>query len=166
MIKKKSLNYFILFGLEKSIQAWVRFLDFTYSPHLYGLSSDYPRKLNYGSMYQALKDLREKGYIDITKDEEGKILMKLTNNGREEVMIKKLLESKNWDKKWRIIIWDIPEKHRKLRDLLRRKLKEWEFTQWQKSVWVSKKDLIKPLKKFLRKVGLSQWVKVMVAEDI
>lgn len=165
MIRKKSLSYFILFGMEASIQAWVRFTDFIYNPSYYAYSN-YPRKLNYGAMYQALKDLREKGYIEITKDEEGKILVKLTESGKEKVLIQKLLENKRWDKKWRIVIWDIPEKHRKLRDLLRRKLKEWEFTQWQKSVWVSKKDIIQPLKRFLNEVGLSQWVKVILAEDI
>ena len=144
MLRRKSLTYFIMFGLEKSIQGWVRFVDFTYNPHLYGLSSGYPRKINYGAMYQALKDLREKGYIEVTKDEEGKILMKLTSHGRQEIIIRKILEEKKWDKKWRIVMFDIPEKNKNLRHVLRWKLREWQFEKLQKSVWVSKKDIVRP----------------------
>lgn len=166
MVNKKSLGYFVLYGLEKSIQAYVRFIDFAYNPHLYGLSSGYPRKINYGGLYQAIKDLREKGYIELSKDDGGKILMKLTTRGKEEMEIRKLLESKEWDKKWRIVVFDIPEKHKKLRYALRWKLREWEFILWQKSVWVSKKDIIEPFRDFVRELGVSQWVKVFLAEDV
>src|SRR3990167_2211250 len=41
-----------------------------------------------------------------------------------------------WDKKWRVVIFDIPEKSRMARDALRRKLKELEFRELQKSVFV------------------------------
>lgn len=166
MVNKKSLGYVVLYGLEKSIQASVRFIDFAYNPHLYGLSSGYPRKINYGALYQAIKDLREKGYIELSKDDEGKILMKLTTRGKKEMEIRKILESEGWDKKWRIVVFDIPEKHKKLRHALRWKLREWEFVLWQKSVWVSKKDIIRPLRKFLKELGISQWVKVFLAEDV
>lgn len=166
MIREKTFGYYVLFGLEKSIQAWVKFVDFAYNPYLYGLSSGYPRKINYGALYQAIKDLREKGYIELTKDDEGKILMKLTGKGRQEIRIKEILKNKKWDGKWRVVVFDIPEKHKKLRHGLRWKLREWEFTPWQKSVWVSKKDLIRPLRDFINEIGISQWVKVFAAEDI
>lgn len=166
MIKKKTLKYFILYGLEKSIQVSIRLIDFADNPHLYGLSSGYPRKINYGGLYQAVKDLREKGYIELTKDDEGKILMELTSIGKREMEIRKLLENKIWDKKWRVVIFDIPEKHKKLRHALRWKLREWEFIPWQKSVWVSKKDIIKPLREFIMELGISQWVKFFLAEDV
>jgi CRISPR-associated endonuclease Cas2 len=40
-----------------------------------------------------------------------------------------------WDGKWRFVIFDIPEKKRIARDVLRQKLKEIGFVQIQKSVW-------------------------------
>lgn len=76
------------------------------------------------------------------------------------------MEEKNWDGKWRIVVFDIPEKHKKLRHALRWKLREWEFTFWQKSVWVSKKDLVKPLRDFVREIGIPQWVKVFEARNV
>ncbi|MBU1031718.1 hypothetical protein KKE03_02205 [Patescibacteria group bacterium] len=164
MIRERTLGYFVLFGLEKSIQAWVRFVDFAYNPHLAG--SVYPRKFDYGGMYQAIKNLREKGYIELAKNDEGKILMKLTSKGKKEIEIHNILKDKKWDNKWRVVVFDIPEKHKKLRHALRWKLREWEFIPWQKSVWVSKKDIVKPLRDFIKEVGLSQWVKVLLAEDL
>ncbi|MEY4747536.1 MAG: hypothetical protein RLZZ416_585 [Candidatus Parcubacteria bacterium] len=41
-----------------------------------------------------------------------------------------------WDHKWRILIFDIPEHNRKLRDHIRRTLSGNGFMQVQKSVWI------------------------------
>lgn len=164
MIKKNSLTYFILLGLEKTIQANVRLIDFAYNAHQYVYSS-YPREINYGALYQAVKDLREKGFIEIEKDA-GKIILKLTDKGRQEAIVRKLLMDEDWDGRWRIVIFDIPEKHRKLRKILRGKLREWEFALWQKSVWAGKKNVIKPLRDFIKEVGLEQWVRVIVSSDV
>lgn len=164
MVREKTLGYFVLFGLEKSIQAWVGFVDFIYNP-LYA-TSGYPRKISYGAFYQAIKELREKGYMELTKNDEGRILMKLTERGKQEVQIRKMLKENKWDKKWRVVVFDIPEKHKKLRHALRWKLREWEFIPWQKSVWVSKKNIVEPLRDFIKELGISPWIKVFLAEDL
>ena len=41
-----------------------------------------------------------------------------------------------WDRKWRMVIFDVPNKYKTARDALRKKLKEMGFYQLQKSVWV------------------------------
>lgn len=41
-----------------------------------------------------------------------------------------------WDKKWRIVIFDIPERRRTLRNALRLRLQELGFKMVQNSVWV------------------------------
>lgn len=41
-----------------------------------------------------------------------------------------------WDKKWRVVFFDIPEKRRAERNVLRDKLKELEFREIQKSVFI------------------------------
>lgn len=165
MIKKNSLSYFLLLGLEKSIQSGVLLIDFAYNSHRYVYPGYDPREINYGALYQAVRDLREKGFIETEKDGR-KILLKLTETGRQEAITKKLLAQEEWDGKWRIVIFDIPEKHKNLRHALRWKLREWEFILWQKSVWVSKKDIVEPLRNFIKEIGITQWVKVFVAEDI
>lgn len=85
-------------------------------------------------------NLKKRGLIRIEKKNKN-IYMFLTKKGEEEagkyqineMYIKK---QKRWDKKWQVIIFDIPENHRIKRDLFRGKLKEMGFRQLQKSVWV------------------------------
>ena len=43
---------------------------------------------------------------------------------------------KKWDKKWRVIIFDIPASSNTIRNVFRRKLKEFGFYPLQKSIWV------------------------------
>jgi len=54
-----------------------------------------------------------------------------------------------WDKKWRVIIFDIPEDKKNIRNAIRFKLKNCGFYQLQKSVWIYPfecKDLIWSIK--------------------
>ena len=43
---------------------------------------------------------------------------------------------KSWDKKWRIVFFDIPEQYKGGRDQLTRKLRQLGFYQLQRSVWI------------------------------
>ena len=45
-------------------------------------------------------------------------------------------QPKQWDKKWRLVLFDIPEQHKKGRDYLTHKLKTLGFKQLQQSVWI------------------------------
>lgn len=164
VIKKGSLGYSLLLVLEKAIEVETSLDDFLANPHSFAWTG-YRTNLNYNKTYKAIQQLKKYGYVETRKDGR-KILFKLTDEGRQEAIIKKLLEDDSWDGKWRIVIFDIPEKQRKLRHVLRMKLREWQFKPWQKSVWVSKKAIEFELHKFLKEVDLSDWVKVLVAEEL
>lgn len=56
--------------------------------------------------------------------------------GRYQINRLKIKSQKQWDKKWRLLIFDIPEVRRVKREALRGKLKELGFFPLQKSVWV------------------------------
>lgn len=43
---------------------------------------------------------------------------------------------KKWDNRWRLVMFDIPESHKKARDYLTHKLKLMGFKQLQQSVWI------------------------------
>ncbi len=47
------------------------------------------------------------------------------------------LIKKPWDGKWRFVIFDIPQKEVNFRNIIRRRLKELDFRQLQRSVWFS-----------------------------
>ncbi|OIO33153.1 MAG: CRISPR-associated endonuclease Cas2 [Candidatus Yonathbacteria bacterium CG_4_10_14_3_um_filter_47_65] len=100
------------------------------------------QKKKYPSRYinSAIGRLKEKGYIVFEK-KGGKKFIRLTKKGEVE-FIKyhqgKVLPSppKKWDKRWRIIIFDIPEKKRSLRDKVRENIAAFGFVRLQNSVWV------------------------------
>jgi CRISPR-associated endonuclease Cas2 len=90
--------------------------------------------------YNSFYYLRKKGLLKmeyrgkqlhVSLSEEGKVLAK--KYSIDELKIKK---PAHWDKKWRILIFDIEEKYRSKREMLRGKLKELGLFQLQKSVWV------------------------------
>lgn len=56
--------------------------------------------------------------------------------GRYKIDDLKIKKEKNWDKKWRILIFDIQDKQKIKREALRGKLKELGLRKLQKSVWV------------------------------
>jgi hypothetical protein len=88
----------------------------------------------------AFYSLRKKGLIIIDK-KGNNISMRLTRKGEAEAGKYQINDmyvekQKKWDKKWRVIIFDIPEICRIKRDLFRSKLREMGFRRFQKSVWV------------------------------
>lgn len=162
MRKKWTISDIVLLALEKTADGYVRFEDFAY--HHYRYQYGIP-ELKKASISQALKRLREQGYIDL-EEYNNKLILKLTDKGRTEGLLRKILKNETWDGKWRIIIFDIPEKHRKVRNILRSKLKTWGFVLWQKSVWASKKDITDLLRQFVKQIGVEKWVLVIESVNV
>jgi CRISPR-associated endonuclease Cas2 len=77
--------------------------------------------------------------IFIEKD--GRKYLRLTEKGKLKLITLekdnfKFKKPKKWDKKWRIVIFDIPQSRRLQRDKLRFTLKQIGFVKLQHSVWV------------------------------
>lgn len=93
--------------------------------------------------------------------------LKLTNKGRENFINNIPLAKyykKKWDKKWRILIFDIAEKRKAKRNFLRKKLYTLGFGQIQKSVYVSPWQIEKEVDGFIEEQGLFGEVKLFVSE--
>src|SRR3989338_9016678 len=87
----------------------------------------------------AFKYLRKKKLIYIETHNK-QIYLRLTEEGEKEAgkfQINKLKvdRPKKWDGKWRLIIFDIPEKLKVKREAFRGKLRELGFYLLQKSIW-------------------------------
>lgn len=76
----------------------------------------------------------------------GKKYMEITEAGRKTIEMEQqriAMRSpglRRWDKRWRVIIFDIPERSRATRDRLRILLRSLGFVQLQGSVWVYPHD--------------------------
>lgn len=96
----------------------------------------YPKR-NVQSMFSYLR----KRELVVVEKHNHQIYLSLTDEGKKkagmfQLQEFKIPEPKNWDKKWRILVFDIPEKKRVGREALRGMLKRLQFYQLQKSVWV------------------------------
>lgn len=101
----------------------------------YRKSKKYPRQKLSDTFYR----LRKQGMIDI-QTVNHQIYISLTPEGRKRAGIfqidkLKITRPKRWDRKWRLLMFDVPQKRKISREALRGKLKELEFHQLQKSVW-------------------------------
>jgi len=102
------------------------------------------QKRKYNQKFQtkvAVKRLINKGLIDYHKSNKGLIFLRLTDKGREELKKYSLQDltikkPKRWDGKYRVIIFDIKEFKRSVRDKMRRWLEHLGFVRLQNSVWV------------------------------
>jgi len=85
-----------------------------------------------------MKKLKNKKLLDIY-EKEGKERIEITEKGKKRIVRYqidelKLNRPKKWDGQWRIIMFDIPEKFKKGRDALAKKMKDMEIYPMQKSV--------------------------------
>lgn len=101
----------------------------------YKLRGSYQRH----QIQRSLWYLKRKGYVTIKQT--GKLM--LTDKGSKYLTSGKwfwdtvvIPKPHRWDKKWRLVIFDIPEPKRKKRDSFRRRLQALGFTRLQRSVFV------------------------------
>lgn len=162
---QKSLANLILLVLEKAVDGYVRFDDLINNPGLYAYHGGWEYPLKKASLAQALKRLRERGLIDFVSDQE--LTYRLTDDGRQKAIWESIrFDDKKWDGKWRLVVFDIPEKRRQARNLLRDNLKKWGFVAWQKSVWATKQDCVKALRNFIKSVGIKDWVIILESDNV
>lgn len=86
-----------------------------------------------------VEKLRRKKMITVF-ERDGETMVRLTDKGRQELLRyqlkEKKLERRRWDGKWRLIIFDIAEKRRGVRDRVRQEMLSFGFQRLQDSVWV------------------------------
>ncbi|MDO8558962.1 MAG: hypothetical protein Q7R84_01390 [bacterium] len=117
----------------------------------------------YNLRRQGCLNINVKGHrVFISLTERGKKMA-----GRFQIDSLKINKLKKWDRKWRIVIFDIIQLKRLQRNAFRGKLMELGFSPLQKSVWINPypcKDEIELLREFF---GLGQReIRLIVAEDI
>ncbi len=145
--------------LEKTVDGYCQIEDFAYNPGFYAYHGG--RELSPSSLSHAISRLKNGGMIEHSR-ENNKLVWKLTQNAKE--WIAENQDNSNWDGKWRVVIWDIPESKRVIRGLFRRNLKKWGFKQYQRSVWISKKDVFEKLKAYIQYLSVEEWVAVFESD--
>lgn len=90
----------------------------------------------------SIYNLKRRKYIQFKPTKKKKVFrIELTNKGKkffDKISLDDLsiVAPKRWDGQWRFFLFDIPEKRKNSREILRDKLKGFNFFRFQKSVWV------------------------------
>ena len=127
-------------------------------------------KINRYRIYEAIKRLNQKRLVELI-EKNNELYIKITGNGKK--LIKnfdydnlELPQSKVWDKKWRLVVFDIPDKKRKERLAFSKKLKDLGFYPLQESVFVYPYDCRNEIDFICEFLLISQYVNYCVVETL
>jgi len=165
-----------LLGIFNFIQGVDRTYDFfaprtmkeSLTPELFKFRRELGRKKDWKNFSQLVYYLKRKGYIKIQNLEHKQGVL-LTRKGAEKVLkIQDKIEQKQKrkDGKWQMVIFDIPEKKKGLREILRGALRAIGYERLQDSVWVCAYDVEKETELILRNHGIDPYVKVFLIEEV
>jgi phenylacetic acid degradation operon negative regulatory protein len=119
-------------------------------------------------LWTTLSRLVQKGYLKKVAKKEG-FVFSLTPQGKKNVpadpsFIKK--PDKAWDQKWRIVIFDIPEEQRRIRDIFTKQLKEWGMGKIQNSVYLSPHDILDKVKETAVRLKIERAIITLIGEKL
>lgn len=116
-------------------------------------------------IYKGIHNLDRRGILNF---KDGKF--RFTKKGETWLASQKLriLSSVNgkWDKKWRVVIFDIPKEMNNQRNILRSKLKSLDFTMIQNSVFVIPFPCEEEIGYLCSHLRISDYVDIIVADSI
>lgn len=127
-------------------------------------------RLKYHSK-SVLGRLKQKGEIEFV-ERDGKKYVRLTERGEESLSFerqKMLLTSgkpRKWDHRYRLVMFDVPEKRKKIREYLRFRMQEVGFLRVQDSSWVYPHDCEKFIALLKADLHIGKDVLYAVVEEI
>ncbi|MBI2124104.1 MAG: CRISPR-associated endonuclease Cas2 [Candidatus Wildermuthbacteria bacterium] len=137
-------------------------------PELLKFRREFRRKEDWKSFSQLVYHLKRKGYIRIQNLEHKQGVL-LTRRGAEKVLKiqgKIAQKQKRKDGKWQMVIFDIPEKKKGLREILRGALRAIGYERLQDSVWMCPYEVEKETEGTIREYGVDPYVKVFLIEEV
>ena len=115
-----------------------------------------------------IRYLCKKGYIKLKTLEPNQGFF-ITQKGMEKIFkvaILKTAKNKREDGKWLMVVFDIPENKKSLRNLFRAELQILGFEFFQKSIWVCPFDVLGETQMIVQKHNLEKNVKIFLIQEI
>lgn len=125
-------------------------------------------EINREALKESIRRLYRSKMVDIKENNDGSCTIVLTRNGKDKALTYKLDEMKinqplKWDGQWRIVLFDIPENQRKIRDAFRYHLKQLGFYEFQKSVFVHPYDCKDEIDYLIEFYNARKYIRFIVA---
>lgn len=128
------------------------------------------RSVEKSQFIEKLKYLKRKGYIETYVEGKEKFI-ELTEKGIDRAKLMKAYDivisrPERWDGKWRIVIYDIPQKHNANRDRFRRKLIKLGLIKVQDSVYIYPFECTEEIMLLTTRLLISKYVLITISEII
>jgi len=124
---------------------------------------------NHWRYNRAMRYLEHLEHIEFVKRND-KLFVRLTKKGKLKALLARLNQEfkkpSNWDGKWRVIMWDIPEDSKEQRNKIRGLVKDLGFYQLQKSVFVTPHPLPSSAVSYLRECGLLSFIRFLRVDKL
>lgn len=125
----------------------------------------------YQKMWHSFDTLKKQRALNFVKEDDNCLIYQITEKGKTKIKKfvfdeLKIENPKNWDEKWRLVIFDIPETKRKERAGLVKKLKDLEFYQCQKSAWIYPFPCDQEIEFIKDVLNIKPFVKLFLVEKI
>jgi DNA-binding transcriptional regulator PaaX len=149
-------------------------LGLTYSPRrqariIQELQREW-KKIDRKKLNNTVRQLYKSKLVTAQKNKDGTDTFILSEKGRLRALTYKFEEIQiypgKWDGKWRLVVFDVPEKFRHGRDALRQKLRELGFYELQKSVFVFPYECKNEIDFIVEFFGMRSYVRYGILEAI
>ena len=131
------------------------------------------RRIDQRSFNRSIRLLHKQKLLKEVRLKDGSITLKLTQNGRMRAGFLQLFgntlrikQQKTWDGLWRIVLFDVPEKKRTFRDILRDHLRTIGFKELQHSVFIFPYPCEKELRSLVELYDAAPYVRIITAKSI
>ena len=121
-------------------------------------------KFKEATIRQSLRRLEKYGFVE---RRDSKYL--ITSQGKkflETLLHKKEEQNRPWDKKYRVVIFDVPEKLRKNRNWLRAELYNLGYKKLQQSVFIGKKPLPEDIIEGIKQNKIGKCVNYLLVDKV
>ena len=163
---KKKILILLLGGLA---------LGLTHSPKRYfnilGEMTNEWKGIKKSSVKRTIKSLYRIGMLKEVKNQDDTISMILSEKGEKMAEIYsldnlKINKPKKWDGNWRVVIFDIPERIKKVREAFRMHLLNIGFYELQKSVFVCPFPCVEEINQIIDFYDISEYVRILMAHSV
>lgn len=172
MIKKsvkKRVNRIVYRGekiaksiLSEYMESFLYLLYISYAPmsvKLFGTC--FPENIRPAAISMHLSRLYKQGYISKIKKKKNILISLVSDFWKAKgdcISLKRQAYQKGWDAKWRILIYDIPEREKSGRERLRHFIRQLGFGMVQRSSWISCYDYLAILGEFFNDEKISDYI--------
>jgi DNA-binding transcriptional regulator PaaX len=131
------------------------------------------KKIDQRSFNRSIRRLSEEKFVTEKRLHDGSYKLVLTEEGKKQAKVLNFLgksiefkKPKRWDGKWRIVLFDIPEKDRIFRAVLREHLYTLKFHKLQHSVFVSPHPCEESISDLVALYSAEPYVRIITASKI